>query len=1172
MSVFPLILIVAFFFVILAPYYQNQAMVLGGEGSYYTDFVQLAKNYGYTWYESGAGMFALSLNYIFHLSFLQMIIPDERIINFITIFSIYFLPFISCFALCRIFQLNLFVSLLISGFYLFNPFVANFLKSINQWNMLAVFILPANFYILFKLFDKEKYLFFFIGLFSLFFSFTNANPPTMIIYHIGIALSIFLIGLFKKQIFSWGRYFKKLLIVELSFILFNFWWLINTLYIFFDAQKGYSRGLAISWLRDGQDLTPVLWRGLTFTGLLPYPSRPDYDFFAGHISSVPGQIILIFPVIMVVCYFFWRKKQLYPYWLALFCLISVFLAKGTKGVFGSLYELMVMKLPLFQMFKSAPEKWGILFIFLMTLLIIYIALDSRKTKYYRYFIFGLIIYVAYNSVPFITGNFIPDYKYNERITGSRNFYYKQEYYDLRAKINSDQKQYRVLSLPGSNNYQVALRIDDKRFYTGNDPILSNTSKAFLSPYNGTFITRFPHLFEQIDQSEYLKLLNIYNIGKIVINKDTYPWFGFTEKQPYPIIEKILDNQLPSQKNDVYDLYDLTDHFLPRFYIPDQIFYAPDSKSTDMFDLISSQVSSSTSAFFIADENQQGGGEAANEALIKTGPSSLILRGKTQTVYNEEKLKQQVAGLDKSGVYFAYARWKPGSLIYPYVEKKENKLLSGIDKNSLDYFQTSVLLAGKRITEIQFWDKGFEDIQFDEVLNRYEYLMSEGFSCLDSLSVENEKLFEYFARSEVTFLAYSERLKNIVIGNWGETHQRTQKVEATEKKLKDQLRSIYLRHYNFTRYYYTLPEESNYHLFVQSPDGLEGWTIVNYKAKEGEFLQKKILPKTSQWQDLGEFYLKEGNHWFSFLAPQRENLLSTAWSKVVGSDNPEDDEGKDVEENILFQEVAVKPSADYEMEMDFNSSESEIFLKISAVGGIKDIADFYQTPFDKSRGILYDSIFSVTNEGEYKASFAVPYGVDKIRVEIIFENEQEAQAALSSSSIALYKLVVPKLMITKPVNYFYNQPQINFQKINPTKYYVRLRKQHEPFLLVFSEAFHPGWKIYLATKDRIDVPVLETYFGDKILEHFPDSGFFDSRFFETWGLKLAGENHLKVNGYANSWWITPEIFGDRQEIVLIVEYSGQKYFYWASMITILTIIISLSLFLSYYAKKNHGVSQ
>ena len=89
------------------------------------------------------------------------------------------------------------------------------------------------------------------------------------------------------------------------------------------------------------------------------------------------------------------------------------------------------------------------------------------------------------------------------------------------------------------------------------------------------------------------------------------------------------------------------------------------------------------------------------------------------------------------------------------------------------------------------------------------------------------------------------------------------------------------------------------------------------------------------------------------------------------------------------------------------------------------------------------------------------------------------------------------------------PQISWRKINPTKYRVEIKNAQEPFWLVFSEAFHPGWR-----------------------------------------LSIQGEHRI-MNGFANGWHLTKT--GDYQVDVF---FAPQRIFYLGAGISILTIIFSL----------------
>jgi hypothetical protein len=161
------------------------------------------------------------------------------------------------------------------------------------------------------------------------------------------------------------------------------------------------------------------------------------------------------------------------------------------------------------------------------------------------------------------------------------------------------------------------------------------------------------------------------------------------------------------------------------------------------------------------------------------------------------------------------------------------------------------------------------------------------------------------------------------------------------------------------------------------------------------------------------------------------------------------------------------------------------------------------------------------------------------------------------------------------------PTIEFKKINPTKYRVRVHSANGVFPLVFSESFHDGWKAYLASPENFKLSLNDQISKYKILDgnqedqatkdelrDYIDNGYVttlgdswektiehkkwvdgqekldytekyninfvsknfqgtiqndnlpNGNIFETW-LKKPIENnanHLVANGYANSWVI------------------------------------------------------
>lgn len=591
-------------FIYLLRYYLGGRIISGGEGAYFLDFVTLLRNYAFSWLTVGTGIFATSLNfgYIFHLVLLQLITHNERITNFALIYLIYILPFLAMYLLLLEMKLKAFPAFLLSMFYIYNPFSAIFLHALNQWNVTVAYILPASLYLILKFYDDDLLLFLILGVHSFFFAFSNANPPTMILNQVALIVLVIFAVLYKEeQKWSITKIVKKYLIVLASFFAFNLWWILHWVYIFPDAQVGYTNQLALNWLKGIGDAVPVMSRTLNLEGMMPFPAFPEYDLFARYYTMFFSPLLLIIPTLVIFYLIFKNRISKRSHlFLLLASAIFIFLSKGTGGALGKVYELMVIHIPMFSIFKSANEKWGIIWIFLLTLLLTLLFETTSHFKWKRAVNILFAIYLIYILLPFLTGNIISDYRRGINFVGSRFFTDKKEYQDTRNLLNSDSQLYRVLSFSGSNNYQVALRLDSDKFYTGNDPILSNTNKPFLAPYNGSWTQRFGFLYTGIGDRNYISLLRLFNIGKIVINKDMYPWFGFANEESIDEIEVILNDKLQSKRGEAIDIYSLDGNFLPRFYIPTNIVHT-EKKLDQIMDVLSDNKidEKSRSAIFFA---------------------------------------------------------------------------------------------------------------------------------------------------------------------------------------------------------------------------------------------------------------------------------------------------------------------------------------------------------------------------------------------------------------------------------------------------------------------------------------------------------------------------------------------------------------------------------------------
>jgi len=173
----------------------------------------------------------------------------------------------------------------------------------------------------------------------------------------------------------------------------------------------------------------------------------------------------------------------------------------------------------------------------------------------------------------------------------------------------------------------------------------------------------------------------------------------------------------------------------------------------------------------------------------------------------------------------------------------------------------------------------------------------------------------------------------------------------------------------------------------------------------------------------------------------------------------------------------------------------------------------------------------------------------------------------------WKLLEPASRIKDPGSRI--GPEITFQKINPTKYRVKVKNATEPFWLVFSESFHPQWRAYIEQRAGGKVGRWESekvsrerrVGSGEIVAEYPRLGVKEGRHLQKFTpgdikylfRKADIKEHYLVNGYANAWYVnvSPSVRqtvgppGKEMEIVLY--FWPQSLFYLGLGISGLTLL-------------------
>jgi hypothetical protein len=193
------------------------------------------------------------------------------------------------------------------------------------------------------------------------------------------------------------------------------------------------------------------------------------------------------------------------------------------------------------------------------------------------------------------------------------------------------------------------------------------------------------------------------------------------------------------------------------------------------------------------------------------------------------------------------------------------------------------------------------------------------------------------------------------------------------------------------------------------------------------------------------------------------------------------------------------------------------------------------------------------------------------------------------------------------------PDIEFVKINPTKYRLRIHRAKNDFPLVFNEIFHSGWTVYLkpwtprpgseikpdknprATLSAISAPtafrnnnlplgdIWETWFPGKLKTNCSENADSNKVCLkgdpEIWNVDGALDSnvvrwpevfHWLANGYANSWWLDLDLLKklpavkDQKpgwyhlhsdgsvDFEIVLEFWPQRLFYLGILISGITV--------------------
>jgi hypothetical protein len=136
------------------------------------------------------------------------------------------------------------------------------------------------------------------------------------------------------------------------------------------------------------------------------------------------------------------------------------------------------------------------------------------------------------------------------------------------------------------------------------------------------------------------------------------------------------------------------------------------------------------------------------------------------------------------------------------------------------------------------------------------------------------------------------------------------------------------------------------------------------------------------------------------------------------------------------------------------------------------------------------------------------------------------------------------------------PIITFERINPTKYYVKVENANSPFFIVFSEVYSPQWRAYTENKPFNFNNIIAEYKSLGVKESRHEMKFTMLDISYLFKKSISEDMHFLANGYSNAWFVDPNEIG-KNNFTIVLYFEPQTYYYLGITISTLTLIVCIS---------------
>lgn len=952
-----------------------------------------------------------------------------------------------------------------------------------------------------------------------------------------------------------------------------FYWILPLIYSLFQTNVGQRLQENLDLGNLINNVPPVLDAIFANGYVRPFFNYLIADglFLVWKIFALILTILVFFSLFFVCLKSIPKLRKLIFIWLGIY-LVFITFATGFRGPLAFLVKFLFENFKIMAIFRS--PQWLMMPLTLSFSILlgisIYSLLLKLNRKYHIYFkliLISLIFFVFHPT--FIYGDLGTDKLYKRAL--ANNSWYKADHLDGYRVPEDYKKAIEYLYfLPGDTRvfllpFSASPYFKETRYQrqgAGVDPILgyfppkSLLFNDLFSEYRGKYLLNLAEKKLYVDRDpSFLEFAKIFNAEYLLLKKDYNPAFSnYREFWDTNEIYYLIKNNMSVIGEKIIDgestlLVKLRENFFwPRFYLSQQIvsvYYNADEK------LVGGYIEKdSRTADFITDILLNAAKKSLSSVYLKNSQDFLKTSGEAKMVNEEPKdpaqeilIRAQIDNISEEElgtfhpqdyIELPFVSSKPGTILYNLVLQKE-KLEVSREKQSYGIVEKRLLLANKRISELLKYGK--DDLNVvDFFLKAYPEEMKVALFEMEKMKKDNDPDFlKAFAQIRSTFEWQTGQIRRANISG-----SALISLDEVFGNINRTLNGFTVEHESkeFT-YNLNIPREGEYEIYIKDINrltdakinGLDISENTNPSTISGQVIQYPVseISEFPGWKLLETQHFSQGE--------QKYILPNEFFDKNLISDN--------LKINSYSPDTVYKISFKYKALRDDSGKQPYFSVNESKAGNLFDKTLLYTgnefenfEMFFRSSGEA-DRAFVLISVPEYE-----DLKVEKIaQPEIILKSIKEINEI---NGLTDYKKIVPK---------------ITFVKMNPTKYRVKVEGAKEPYTLVFSESFHQGWKAYISDQRSVTSDqygeIVASYFNGQVNEGTHRMTFLEPATFETWGKKpIDEERHLLVNGYANSWYITPEDTGGKQDYELIIEFAPQRLFCLGLFISCLSLFSCL----------------